>query len=152
MGTARPAAGHGDAPLIANASNSSGITTPPRARRLWTCLRNNASLGTASQGGRPHVSCHRSIGNTLVARLQLCKPAAYTTSMMTIAPPTTAPLRIGVCGSGITVVHIAGYQKIPGVEVVAIDGTDVERCQAVAAEDGLYQEFVEYRDLLALGL
>ncbi|HKC74183.1 MAG TPA: Gfo/Idh/MocA family oxidoreductase, partial [Chloroflexota bacterium] len=72
--------------------------------------------------------------------------------MMTIAPPTTAPLRIGVCGSGITVVHIAGYQKIPGVEVVAIAGPDVERCQAVAAEYGISQVFADYRDMLALGL
>jgi predicted dehydrogenase len=70
---------------------------------------------------------------------------------MTIAP-TTAPLRVGVCGSGITVFHIAGYQKIPGVEVVAIAGPDVERCRAVAAQYGILQVFADYRDMLALGL
>ena len=73
------------------------------------------------------------------------------TSTTTIAP-TTAPLRVGVCGSGITVFHIAGYQKVPGVEVVAIAGPDVERCRAVAAQHGIPQVFADYRDMLALAL
>ena len=70
---------------------------------------------------------------------------------MTIAP-TTAPLRVGVCGSGITLFHIAGYQKIPGVEVVAIAGPDVERCGAVAAQYGILQVFADYHDMLTFGL
>ena len=72
--------------------------------------------------------------------------------MTTISPTIRAPLRVGVCGSGITVVHIASYQKIPGVEVVAIAGPDVERCRAVAAQYGIPQVFADYRDMLALGL
>ena len=63
-----------------------------------------------------------------------------------------APLRVGVCGSGITILHIAGYQKIPGVEVIAIAGPDVERCRAVATQYGIPQVFVDYRDMLTLGL
>ncbi len=62
------------------------------------------------------------------------------------------PLRVGICGSGITVAHIAGYQKIPGVEVVTIAGPDVERCQAVADKYGIPQVFAEHHEMLALGL
>jgi len=65
-------------------------------------------------------------------------------------PPTT--LRVGICGSGITVMHIAGYQKIPGVEVVSIAGPDVERCQAVAEQFGIPRVFADYRAMLDLGL
>ncbi len=72
--------------------------------------------------------------------------------MNTLASTPDAPLRIGICGSGITIVHIEGYQKIPGVEVAAIAGPDVERCQAVANQYGIPQVFADYREMLALGL
>lgn len=72
--------------------------------------------------------------------------------MNTLSSTPDAPLRVGICGSGITVVHIEGYQKIPGVEVAAIAGPDVERCQAVADQYGIPQVFADYREMLALGL
>src|SRR5689334_10480914 len=61
-------------------------------------------------------------------------------------------LWVGICGSGITTFHIEGYQKIPGVEVVAIAGPDVERCQSVAATYGIPQVFADYREMLQIGL
>ncbi len=75
--------------------------------------------------------------------------------MTTTISPTTdteAPLRVGICGSGITKAHIQGYQKLPGVEVVAIAGPDVERCQAVADEYSIPHVFADYRAMLDLGL
>ena len=65
---------------------------------------------------------------------------------------TSAPLRVGICGSGITKVHIEGYQKIAGVRVVAIAGPDTDRCQEVADTYGIPQVFADYREMLALGL
>lgn len=65
---------------------------------------------------------------------------------------TTTPLRVGICGSGITVVHVKGYQKIPGVEVVAIAGPDVDRCQALADKFGIPRVFADYHDMLKLDL
>ncbi len=63
-----------------------------------------------------------------------------------------AALRVGVCGSGITTFHIEGYQKIPGVEVVAIAGPDVERCESVAATYDIPHVFADYREMLEIGL
>ncbi len=63
-----------------------------------------------------------------------------------------ASSRVGICGSGITKAHIEGYQKLPGVEVVAIAGPDVERCQAVADQYGIPRVFADYRAMLELGL
>ena len=65
---------------------------------------------------------------------------------------TEVPLRVGICGSGITKVHIEGYQKLAGVEVVAIAGPDVDRCQAVADQYGFPRVFADYRAMLDLGL
>ena len=70
----------------------------------------------------------------------------------TTSSASPAPLRVGICGSGITIQHIRGYQKLPGVEIVAIAGPDVERCQAVAATYGIPRVFADYRDMLALDL
>ena len=70
----------------------------------------------------------------------------------THTPSSLAPVRVGICGSGITTLHIAGYQKIPGVEVVAIAGPDVERCQAVADKFTIPRVFADYHDMLALDL
>lgn len=72
--------------------------------------------------------------------------------MTTITPPSDYPLRVGICGSGISKVHIEGYQKVAGVEVAAIAGPDVERCQAVADRYGIPQVFDDYHDMLDLGL
>ncbi len=71
---------------------------------------------------------------------------------MTDPSTSDAPLRVGICGSGIAKVHIQGYQKLPGVEVVAIAGPDVERCQAVADEYGIPHVFADYRAMLDLGI
>ena len=66
--------------------------------------------------------------------------------------PAERPLRVGICGSGITTVHIKGYQKVPGVEVVAIAGPDVERGRQVAERYGIPRVLADYHDMLALGL
>src|SRR2546430_12554098 len=66
--------------------------------------------------------------------------------------PATRPLRVGICGSGITTVHIKGYQKVSGVEVVAIAGPDVERCRQLAERYGIPRVLADYHDMLALGL
>jgi len=68
------------------------------------------------------------------------------------SPTSVTPLRVGICGSGITRRHIEGYQKLTGVKVVAIAGPDVERCQAVADEYGIPQVFADYHAMLDLGL
>lgn len=70
----------------------------------------------------------------------------------TSSPVAPAPLRVGICGSGITVLHIQGYLKIPGVEIVAIAGPDVARCQDVADTYGIPRVFADYREMLALDL
>jgi predicted dehydrogenase len=72
--------------------------------------------------------------------------------MTTQGQPGERPLRVGICGSGITTVHIKGYQKVPGVEVVAIAGPDVARCRQVAERYGIPRVFAAYHDMLALGL
>src|SRR5918912_771870 len=64
--------------------------------------------------------------------------------MTTQGQPAERPLRVGICGSGITTVHIKGYQKVPGVEVVAIAGPDVERCRQVAERFGIPGVFADY--------
>ncbi len=71
---------------------------------------------------------------------------------MTHTDTQTAPLRIGICGSGITIKHIEGYQRLSGVTVEAIAGPDVERCREVAQRFGIPQVFADYKDMLALGL
>lgn len=72
--------------------------------------------------------------------------------MNTHAHSSVSPLRVGICGSGITVVHIKGYQKIPGVEVSAIAGPDVDRCRAVAEKFGIPKVLADYHEMLDLGL
>jgi len=45
---------------------------------------------------------------------------------------------------------VAGYSKLPNVEVAALAGLDEARCRQLAAEYGIPRLFTDYRDLLAL--
>lgn len=60
------------------------------------------------------------------------------------------PLQIGVIGAGVGVLHVAAYQHIPGVKVIALAGQDDDRVQRVALEHNIAQTFHDYQDLLKL--
>jgi len=59
-------------------------------------------------------------------------------------------LKIGVIGCGVGRFHLAGYSKLPNVEIAALAGLDEARCRQLAAEYGIPRRFKDYRDLLAL--
>jgi predicted dehydrogenase len=59
-------------------------------------------------------------------------------------------IKVGVIGCGVGRFHLAGYSKLPNVEVMALAGLDEARCQQLAAEYGIPRLFTDYRDLLAL--
>jgi predicted dehydrogenase len=61
----------------------------------------------------------------------------------------TQHLRIGVIGAGIGELHLAGYSKLPRVEIVALAGLDDERVRRVAAEYQVPQIYRDYQDLLS---
>ena len=61
----------------------------------------------------------------------------------------TVPLRVGVIGAGVGEMHLAGYSKLPRVEIAALAGLDDDRVRRVAAEYRVPQTFREYTDLLA---
>jgi predicted dehydrogenase len=54
-----------------------------------------------------------------------------------------------VIGAGIGALHLAGYTKLPQVEVVALAGLDDDRVRRVAAEYRVPTTYREYSDLLA---
>ena len=58
-------------------------------------------------------------------------------------------LRIGVIGAGIGELHLAGYSKLPQVEIIALAGLDDERVRRVATEYQVPQIYRDYQDLLA---
>ncbi len=61
-----------------------------------------------------------------------------------------APLRVGVIGLGYAGnVHTRGYQKIPGVEVVALAGLEDDRLRDMGAEYGILNLYHDWQDLLA---
>jgi len=61
-------------------------------------------------------------------------------------------IKVGVIGAGGigSQVHIPAYKALPGVEIVAVADTNLERAQKVAKENGIPHAFADYRDLLAL--
>lgn len=61
----------------------------------------------------------------------------------------TTSLRVGVIGAGVGELHLAGYSKLPRVQIAALAGLDDERVRRVAAEYHVAQTFREYADLLA---
>lgn len=65
---------------------------------------------------------------------------------------TTAPLRAGVVGVGWAgQQHIAAYQELPGVELVAIAGLEQDALEAVAAEHGIPHTHIGWEPLIARG-
>src|SRR5262245_39072520 len=61
----------------------------------------------------------------------------------------TKRLRVGVIGAGIGATHLAAYNQLPQVEVVALAGLDDDRVRRVAAEYKVPQTYREYEQLLA---
>ena len=62
---------------------------------------------------------------------------------------TSQPVRIGVIGVGqIGKHHLENYQKVPGVEVVAIADIDAAEAQRVAARFGIAHVYTDFRELL----
>jgi predicted dehydrogenase len=61
----------------------------------------------------------------------------------------TQRLRVGVIGAGIGATHLAAYNQLPQVEVVALAGLDDDRVRRVAAEYHVPQTYREYEQLLA---
>jgi len=61
----------------------------------------------------------------------------------------TKSLRVGVIGAGIGELHLAGYSKLPRVEIIALAGLDDERVRRVAAEYRVPQIYRDYQDLLS---
>ena len=61
----------------------------------------------------------------------------------------TEPTRIGIIGTGgIARNHIMAYQRVPGVEIVAVADIVPGRAQAFAKEHGVAKAFTDYHDLL----
>lgn len=58
-------------------------------------------------------------------------------------------LRVGVIGAGVGEMHLAGYSKLPRVDIAALAGLDDDRVRRVAAQYSVPQTFREYADLLA---
>jgi predicted dehydrogenase len=61
----------------------------------------------------------------------------------------TQHLRVGVIGAGIGALHLAAYNQLPQVEVVALAGLDDDRVRRVAAEYSVPQTYREYEHMLA---
>ncbi len=63
----------------------------------------------------------------------------------------TTPVRIGIIGAGgISRHHAMAYQRVPGVEIVAVADIVRERAEASAKEWNIPHVFTDHRDLLAL--
>ncbi len=61
-----------------------------------------------------------------------------------------SPLRVGVIGTGFgALTHIPGFQRSPGVEVVAVASGREQRARRVAAKFGLQASYGDYRQMLA---
>jgi predicted dehydrogenase len=62
----------------------------------------------------------------------------------------TSPLRVGVIGTGFgALTHIPGFQRSPGVEVVAVASGREQRARRVAEKFGLQAGYGDYRQMLA---
>jgi predicted dehydrogenase len=63
-------------------------------------------------------------------------------------------MRVGIIGAGgiVQYAHLPGYQRIPGVEVVAICDPVQARAQEMATKNGIPNVFADFRDMLALEL
>ncbi len=63
-------------------------------------------------------------------------------------------MRVGIIGAGgiVQFAHLPGYQRIAGVEVVAISDAVAARAQEMAAKHGIPNVFTDFRDMLELKL
>lgn len=57
-------------------------------------------------------------------------------------------LRVGVIGAGVGAAHLAGYSKLPHVEIVAVAGLDDDRVRLVADTYHVEQTYHDYQRLL----
>ena len=66
----------------------------------------------------------------------------------TSAAPET--IRLGIVGAGgiVSSVHIPGFRKIPGVEIVAVANRSMESSQRAAAEHGIERAYPGWEELL----
>lgn len=68
------------------------------------------------------------------------------------APFERETIRVGVIGTRFGArVHVPALRKIPGVQVVAMCGSDIERTRQVSGSLGIPGSYDNYRDLLASG-
>jgi predicted dehydrogenase len=70
-----------------------------------------------------------------------------------VRPPVEREtIRIGVIGAGFGAnVHVPALQRVPGVQVAAICGTDRDRLHDVAADLDIPSTYGDYREMLASG-
>ncbi len=64
------------------------------------------------------------------------------------------PFRVGIIGAGGIAggVHVPGWKKLAGVEIVAVADVNESRAKAMAEKEGIPHAFADYHDLLALEL
>jgi predicted dehydrogenase len=60
------------------------------------------------------------------------------------------PLRVGVIGLGFGQYHIRGYQRCPGVQVVAACSRTAETVRRIAQEHAIPHALTDYRELLGM--
>ena len=60
------------------------------------------------------------------------------------------PLRVGVIGLGMGSVHVDAFSRVPGVEVIALAGKEVERRTQLGEQWGIPHLLDEWADLVAL--
>jgi predicted dehydrogenase len=63
-------------------------------------------------------------------------------------------MRVGIIGAGgiVQYAHLPGYQRLPGVEVVAISDTVAARVKEMATKHNIPHVFTDYREMLKLDL
>ncbi len=66
------------------------------------------------------------------------------------ATTASAPLRVGIVGLGMGSVHLEAYAAIPGVEVVALAGKELERRTELGAQYGVPVLLDSWEELVAL--
>ena len=79
----------------------------------------------------------------------LMPPALFAqASRQSTSTPET--LRLGIVGAGgiVSSVHIPGFRKIPGVEIVAVANRSLESSQRAAAEFGIARAYPGWEELL----
>jgi predicted dehydrogenase len=66
-----------------------------------------------------------------------------------VGSPAAAPIRVGIAGTGFAAAaHLDALRRVPGVEVVAVAGSDVERARGLADRFGSATAYGSHFDLL----